>query len=68
MAAAGADKKMDLGEFIRACTSMGMGIDVKEALAQFDAIDVDCNDFVTFDEFQKFAEEVGTRWDTNGSE
>ena len=52
---------MDLGEFIRACTSMGMEIDVERALAQFDAIDTDCNDFVTFDEFQKFAEEVRVR-------
>ena len=58
LAAAGSDKKMDLGEFTRACASMGMVLDVAEALAAFDAIDIDHNDFVSFEEFQKFAQEV----------
>ena len=40
LSAAGADKKMDLG----------MPLDVERALAEFDVIDTDCNDFVTFEE------------------
>ena len=58
LAAAGADKQMDLGEFIRACEALDMPLDVERALAEFDAIDTDCNDFVTFEEFEKFVEAV----------
>ena len=61
-AAAGVDRRMDLGEFTRACESLGLAsLDVDGVLKAFDAIDIDDTGYISFQQFQDFvlAEEVG---------
>ena len=54
-ASAGVDRRMDLGEFTRACESLGFAsLDVKGALNAFDAIDVDDIGYISFEKFQAF--------------
>ena len=54
-AAAGVDRGMDLGEFTRACESLGLAsLDVSGALKAFDAIDIDDRGYITFQQFQDF--------------
>ena len=54
-AAAGVDRRMDLGEFTRACESLGLAsLDVSGALKAFDAIDIDDRGYITFQQFQDF--------------
>lgn len=54
-AAAGVDRRMDLGEFTRACESLGFAsLDVEGALKAFDTIDVDDTGYISFQQFQDF--------------